>query len=157
MGKSQLMQSLDESIPFCVWSDDYQVGIERMDKQHYGLLSTLNKLHDILMSQGDQARVDNKLACLIDQTKVHFHTEEQFMQAYDYPDYENHKELHDILLRQVEDVLETQHEMETFHIQQSWAEKLELLDFLREWLISHIIDTDKKLGDFLKSKKFGSR
>lgn len=154
MGKSQLMLSPDESTPFCAWSDDYRVGIERMDKQHNALLSTLNTLHDILMSQGDQALVDKKLSCLVDQTKVHFHTEEQFMQAYDYPDYENHKELHDILLRQVEDVLETQHELETYHIQQSWAEKLELADFLREWLVSHIIDSDKKLGDFLKSKKF---
>jgi hemerythrin len=74
------------------------------------------------------------------------------MLAHNYPDYHNHKELHDILLRQVEGVLETQQVLESHHLQQSWAEKLDLADFLREWLLSHIVDADKTLGLFLKSK-----
>ncbi|NOR73298.1 MAG: bacteriohemerythrin [Mariprofundaceae bacterium] len=143
----------DEPTPFCAWSDDYQVGIQRIDRQHDGLFSTLNKLHDILMSHGDQIVIDKTLSSLIDQTRVHFHDEEALMQTHDYPGYQNHKEMHEILLRQVEGVLETQHELETYHLQQSWAEKLDLADFLREWLISHIVDSDKKLGTFLKSKK----
>ena len=146
------MTPQDESTPFCAWSDDYQVGIQRIDRQHKALLATLNKLHEILMSHGDQAVIDETLSGLIDQTRVHFHDEEAFMQTHDYPDYQNHKELHEILLRQVEGVLETQQVLESHHLQQSWAEKLDLADFLREWLISHIVDSDKKLGLFLKSK-----
>jgi hemerythrin len=146
------MTPQDESTPFCAWSDDYQVGIQRIDRQHKALLATLNKLHDILMSHGDQAVIDETLSGLIDQTRVHFHDEEAFMLAHNYPDYHNHKELHDILLRQVEGVLETQQVLESHHLQQSWAEKLDLADFLREWLLSHIVDADKTLGLFLKSK-----
>jgi hemerythrin len=151
--KAYLMMPQDEPIPFCPWSDDYQVGIQRMDKQHDALFSTLNKLHDILMSHGDQSVIDKTLSHLIDQTRVHFQTEEAFMQEHNYPDYQDHKELHDVLLRQIEDVLETQLVLESHHLQQSWAEKLDLADFLREWLISHIVDADKKLGVFLKNKK----
>jgi hemerythrin len=146
------MTPQDESTPFCAWSDDYQVGIQRIDRQHKALLATLNKLHDILMSHGDQAVIDETLSGLIDQTRVHFHDEEAFMLAHNYPDYHNHKELHDILLRQVEGVLETQQVLESHHLQQSWAEKLDLADFLREWLLSHIVDADKTLGLFLQSK-----
>ncbi len=146
------MTPQDESTPFCAWSDDYQVGIQRIDRQHKALLATLNKLHEILMSHGDRALIDETLSGLIDQTRVHFHDEEEFMQTHDYPGYQSHKELHEILLRQVEGVLETQQVLESHHLQQSWAEKLDLADFLREWLISHIVDSDKKLGLFLKSK-----
>ncbi|MCF7821415.1 MAG: bacteriohemerythrin [Mariprofundaceae bacterium] len=149
-GKSPLIMPQDESTPFCPWSDDFLLGIDRLDKQHDALFSTLNKLHDILMSHGSPVAIDKTLSCLIDQTRVHFQTEETFMQQHDYPDYEGHKTLHDILLRQIEGVLETQHELESYHLQQSWAEKLDLADFLREWLLSHIVDADKKLGDFLK-------
>ena len=75
------------------------------------------------------------------------------MQAHDYPGYRNHKELHDILLHQIESVLETQHELKSYNIQQSWIEKLDLADFLSAWFVSHIVGEDKKLGTFLKSKK----
>ncbi len=146
------MTPQDESTPFCAWSDDYRVGIQRMDKQHDGLLTTLNRLHETLMSHGDQALIDKTLSHLIDQTRVHFHDEEAFMRAHNYPDYQDHKELHEVLLRQVEGVLETQQVIESHHLQQSWTEKLDLADFLREWLISHIVDADKKLGLFLQSK-----
>ncbi|MFQ5581080.1 MAG: bacteriohemerythrin [Mariprofundaceae bacterium] len=147
------MLAPDESAPFCAWSDDYLVGIQRMDKQHNALLSTLNTLHNILMSHGAHALIDKTLSDLVHQTRVHFHTEEEFMKVHGYPDYQDHKELHNILLCQLEGVLETQQELESHHIQQSWAEKLDLADFLRAWFISHIIDADKKLGTFLKSKK----
>jgi len=152
-GWSQLQRASEDPTPFCAWSDDYLVGVQRMDKQHRALIATLNKLHDVLMRHGDQALVDELLADLIRQTKVHFRTEEEYMQAYDYPDYRSHKELHDILLCQIEGVLETQQELEARHIRQPWDERLELADFLREWLLSHIVDADKKLGDFLKDKK----
>lgn len=153
MGCKQLESAMDESVPFCEWSDDYLVGIKKMDKQHIALFSTLNKLHDILRTHGSQSLIDQGLSELIHQTRVHFHSEEEYMQAHSYPNYDSHKELHDLLLQQIEGLLETQHELESYHIQQSWSEKLELADFLRGWLVSHIIDSDKKLGAFLKSKK----
>ncbi|MDT8376272.1 MAG: bacteriohemerythrin [Mariprofundaceae bacterium] len=147
------MKSPDKSTPFFAWSDAYQVGIEKIDRQHEALVTTLNRLHDILVGHGDQALIDDTLAHFIDQTKVHFHGEEEFMKLHGYPDYQDHKELHDILLRQVDSVLETQQELKSHHIRQSWAEKLELADFLREWLLSHIEAADRKLGAFLQGKK----
>jgi len=153
MREGQSMLASDESTPFCAWSDDYYVGIQKMDKQHRGLLLTMNNLYNILMSHGEHTLIDKVLSDLIHQTKVHFHTEEELMQAHDYPGYQDHKELHDLLLCQLESVLDTQQKLKSHHMQQSWAEKMELADFLGTWFVSHIVDADRKLGVFLKSNK----
>lgn len=140
------MPSSDKSIPFCAWDEGCRVGIQKLDDQHKGLFSTLNKLHDILMSHGDSALVDTELANLMRQTRAHFETEEKFMLEHGYPGYQMHKVMHELLLQQLEDVLT----LESGDYEQPWIERLEHADFLHAWLVAHILDEDKKIGAFLK-------
>ena len=140
------MPSSDKSTPFCVWDEGCRVGIQKLDDQHKGLFSTLNKLYDILMSHGDSALVDEELTRLMRQTRAHFETEEQFMLEHSYPGYQMHKVMHELLLQQLEDVLT----LESGDHEQPWIERLEHADFLHAWLVTHILDEDKKIGAFLK-------
>jgi hemerythrin-like metal-binding protein len=140
------MPSSDKSTPFCAWDEGCRVGIHKLDDQHKGLFSTLNKIYDILMSHGDSALVDKELLNLMRQTRVHFETEEKFMLKHGYPGYQMHKVMHELLLHQLEDVLT----LESSSYEQPWVERLELADFLHAWLVSHILDEDKKIGAFLQ-------
>jgi len=142
----------DKSSSFSDWCEDYRVDVQRMDKQHQSLFAALHALHDVLTSHGDAALIDKYLSDLIRQTRIHFHTEEEFMQAHDYPDYEHHKEIHDLLISQVEDLLAAQQSLESSSFQQSWVEKMEIADFLHAWLVEHIVNEDKKLGAFLSEQ-----
>jgi hemerythrin-like metal-binding protein len=146
------MSVLDEQQSDYAWSENLQVDVRKMDSQHKALLITVNKLHELLLREGDIASINELFSDLIRQTRVHFKTEERFMKKFDYPDYENHKLMHDLLIDQLEDVQVAQQAIESQSFEQHWFERLELADFLRTWLFSHIVDEDKKLGEFLKSK-----
>lgn len=146
------MSVLDEQQSEYAWSENLQVDVRKMDSQHKALLITVNKLHELLLREGDITSINELFSDLIRQTKVHFKTEERFMKKYDYPDYKDHKLMHDLLIDQIEDVQVAQQSIESQTFAQHWFERLELADFLRTWLFSHIIDEDKKLGEFLKRK-----
>jgi hemerythrin len=67
---------------------------------------------------------------LIDYIKYHFHFEETMMQAIDYPDYEDHKQVHDVFVKlaytMYEDAL-------------AGNEKIEhVVSILDDWVINHI-------------------
>jgi len=136
----------------CPWKDDYLLNICREDEQHKGLFSTLNALHNALLNHDDLAHVDKFLTVLTRQTETHFHSEEEFMCTYDYPDYESHKRIHDLLLHQLEDLQSAQQSLGTKHFRQHWLERQEIADFLSQWLVDHIVSEDLKLGAFLRER-----
>jgi len=136
---------------FCAWDEGCWVGIHKLDDQHKALFATLNRLHDHLMSHGISALIDKELSNLIRQTKIHFKTEEEIMLTHGYPDYALHKIMHELLLQQLVDV----QALEANDYSKSWIERLELTEFLHAWLVSHIIDEDKKIGAFVRDRKAG--
>ena len=87
--------------------------MRKLDNQHQELFSTLNRLHDHMMSFSAPVLIDKDLSNLIDQTETHFKTEEEIMQAHGYPGYALHKNSHELLLRQHDDVVLLQMESDT--------------------------------------------
>lgn len=135
-----------------VWSDSYLLDIHRMDAQHKGLFITLGKLQKYILGQGDAAQINKLFSDLERQTKVHFLTEELLMQENNYPDYESHKNTHDLLISQLENMIAA-HQAPTYkNFRPHWIEKLEIVDFLSAWVFAHVTHEDKALGNYLKSK-----
>jgi len=133
-----------------IWNDQYQVHIHKMDEQHKALFTTAAKLYRLLLGHQDMNMIDKLFSDLVRQTIIHFQTEEQLMQTHAYPDYKNHKSLHDMLIRQLKDMQSSQQTMQFLNYVQPWIERLEVADFLSGWLVNHILDEDKKLGVFLQ-------
>jgi len=137
--------------PGCPWSDIYLLNVHRIDDQHKGLFYTLSLLHEALMKEDDLPLVDKLMTDLIRQTRVHFRTEEEFMEGTHYPVYEEHKHIHDMLLQQVEDLQAAQQALTASNVHQHWIDRQETCDFLSLWLVDHIQTEDKKLGAFLRN------
>jgi len=135
----------------CPWSDDYLLGVHRIDDQHKGLFYTLNSLHLALAKENDLPLIDKLLTDLIRQTRVHFRTEEEYMQTTHYPGYKEHKKIHELLLQQVEDLQAAQQALTASNIRQHWIDRQETCDFLSLWLVDHIQTEDRKLGSFLRN------
>ncbi len=142
----------EEKFSGYVWSDSYLLDIHRVDAQHKGLFITLEKLQKHILNQGDAAQIDKLFSDLERQTKVHLQTEELLMQENDYPNFENHKHTHDLLISQLEDMQAAQQAVEYKGFQPHWIEKLEVTDFLGAWVLAHVTHEDKALGIYLKSK-----
>jgi len=132
------------------WTDDYLVNIHKMDEQHKALFDTAGNLYKLLLGHENLKEIDKIFSSLVRQTLVHFKTEEELMQTYGYPDYLHHKEQHDILVQQLKDIQSSQQAIKSAHYLQPWIERLEVADYLSGWLVNHIVDEDKKYGDFLR-------
>jgi hemerythrin len=83
---------------------------------------------------------------LIDYTKSHFAREEQYMLKCGYPDLATHKKEHEDLAKQVLDVQKKYHGGSTATL------SMEVMNFLKNWLIKHIQGTDKKYTPFMLAK-----
>jgi hemerythrin len=83
---------------------------------------------------------------LVDYTKVHFAREEKLFAQTGYSDAAAHKQQHDALTRQV---LEVQRKYAAGAVA---TVSLEVMHFLRDWLINHIQGSDQKYRPHLNAK-----
>jgi hemerythrin-like metal-binding protein len=121
------------------WSDLYCVGVEEIDQQHRVLVGLLNRLGALGGKGADPGPVGEILANLVAYVHEHFANEERLMREHGYPDAEAHIAAHARLAERVETMVARHHQGMTPALD-------ELTRFLRQWLISHILQTDKALG-----------
>lgn len=129
------------------WTNDLFVGIELIDEQHKMLIKHLNDLSQSLESQQGPAKIATTLNFLIDYTNFHFTAEERHMAANGYPEFENHKKMHEafkVSLGNLEEDLVEE------GATQSLADSIDTL--LVKWLFEHIREVDVEFGIFLKKK-----
>ena len=130
---------------FMPWNDELLTGIEEVDAQHRWLVDATNRLHDELSKpQSDPAVVGEILEGLVDYTYNHFIMEEELFERLGYPESVAHKAQHDIFTARMGDLL-MKHES-------GEVASGEALELLKDWLIQHIMKTDKAYVPFLKSK-----
>jgi hemerythrin len=124
---------------YLTWSNDLAVGNNFIDGDHQKLIDMVNRLHE-LMSEGKGKEVLGKvLHNLITYTQEHFRREEDLMRKIRFPGLADHKAEHEKLLGQV---LELQAKFESGAATLS----IQVLHFLRDWLINHIGKSDKELA-----------
>ncbi|MFP4475094.1 MAG: bacteriohemerythrin [Desulfatibacillaceae bacterium] len=130
------------------WTPDLETGVERMDMEHRKLVDMLNELFEAMMNLKGRAARDKVIMDLIEYTRTHFATEEEYMSRYSYPEFEAHKRKHDgfaLKVRGIEIQLKNGEDVPTSDVSR----------LMREWLRDHILYTDKKLGEYLTSLKTG--
>lgn len=127
-----------------IWSSNYSVRVNSMDEQHRRLIDLINQLHDAVQ-HNNTSSVRIVLSALVDYTRTHFADEECLMQTHNYPALTQHKAQHQKFTAQVIEVQK-----------QFLAGKQDIgrdtLAFLKEWLINHIMATDKSYGQYLAGK-----
>ena len=130
---------------FIEWVESYSVNIKEIDDQHKKLIGILNRAHDAMKAGKGKKAISTLLSELIDYTGYHFRTEEDLFQKYGYPDLIKHKEEHDDLTQKALD-------LKTSFDEGRLMNNIEIIIFLKDWLNTHILDTDKKYSAFLNSK-----
>ncbi len=135
-----------EKQQFVEWKDEYSVGIEMIDDDHRRLLNLINQFQTAVFYQTGAKFEDEAFDALIDYTRTHFEREEQLMSEHGYPDLQAHQQEHQKMIELVESRMAE-------HREQGHHEALvEMVDFLRDWLINHINGTDQAYSGFLHDK-----
>jgi len=132
-------------MPLILWSDKYSVRINSIDTQHKKLIEIINKLHDS-MSKGTSKDILNPiLQELIKYTIEHFAFEEALLKSHNYISLPTHKMEHDRFTKKVQG-FQTDFEAGRASI------SIDIITFLKDWLLNHILKTDMNYSEFLTKK-----
>ncbi|OHD60498.1 MAG: hypothetical protein A2014_04090 [Spirochaetes bacterium GWF1_49_6] len=130
---------------FIEWREELNTNIALIDSQHKKLIGIINTLHEAMNhGKGGQA-LDAVFAELESYTAVHFTDEEKLLAAHQYPELDAQKTQHHDFIEQL-----ARHR-KNFENGQMLV-SLDVLNFLRDWLIKHIKYLDMKYVPFLTSK-----
>jgi hemerythrin len=127
------------------WNPSLSIKVEALDEQHKTLVNMVNELHDAMKEGKGSQTLGDVLNSLVSYTDSHFADEVRLMEIHAYPDMAEHKEIHESLLKQVLELLKR------FKSGRAIL-TLDVMMFLKDWLVTHIQGDDKKFGVFLNSK-----
>ncbi|MEW5728280.1 MAG: bacteriohemerythrin, partial [Pseudomonadota bacterium] len=127
------------------WHEEYRVDILRIDNQHRRLFEQGNTILEAVMRDEPAADVLALVDALAEYARYHFGEEEAMMARHAYPDLDGHRLQHARLLDQLADMRDrlagTQRPGED-----------EMLDFLRGWLMAHIVNDDRVYAPFMNER-----
>lgn len=127
------------------WDDKLKTNHPVIDTDHRKLVDLVNQLAEA-MQTGKGKEISGKvLNELIKYTTSHFATEERLMSAHNYVKAPEHKAEHAKLVKEVLD-FKAKFEAGSITLNSS------LLNFLRDWLINHIMHSDKALAAGIAGK-----
>jgi hemerythrin len=129
------------------WDKSLETGYEQIDNQHKQLFAVINEFL-ANCKEGSTASttvLTRNLNYLNDYTIQHFFDEEIIQRDTKYPDFENHKKVHD-------DFKATIRDFKIRLLIKGPSRELtdEVKQTIGDWLVNHIKVMDKKLGTYLK-------
>ena len=133
-------------MPLMTWNDKLSVGVAAFDADHKKLVAMVNELFDGVNAGKGKDALGHVLDGLVTYTRTHFAREEEYMKKWGYPRMAAHLQEHTDLTRQV---LEVQ---KKWHAGESAVLSLEVLNFLKNWLLKHIQGSDKEYTLHFNSK-----
>ncbi|MCU0833543.1 MAG: hemerythrin domain-containing protein [Chromatiaceae bacterium] len=142
-----------------VWRDAWLLGIEPLDADHRKMVALLNAvLCDAGAESGEIAAhretqttpIGERMQALIDHLRDHFVREETFLEAIEYPGFEQHKGEHALEMAELVDVA------------RSHAERgapcvgVEAADGIKRWFFDHVIAEDRRFARYYH-ERLGAR
>lgn len=130
------------------WKDCYATHVSCFDTEHKSLVGLIDEYFRAIREKRGAQVIDEVLAKLLDYTGSHFAHEEKLMQEYGYPRYHAHRQEH---LKMIATVKGFQ-SMLTEGEKDAGDVLLTFRNFLRDWLLNHIVEEDQKYGPFFNEK-----
>jgi hemerythrin len=122
------------------WNDSFLIGIEELDHEHKVLIDDINRLHEEMSGNEDKLEIKECLGEIFVHMQAHFALEERVMKKHEYEFFDEHKREHDVFL---EDFTEC---MVQFLNGADISVKDPIEECLKEWIVDHITNSDKKMA-----------
>lgn len=124
----------------------YQTRLLWQDCQHKEWVSLLNQLEEANKNGKDEQLFYQVVSFLVMYVNHHFSLEQVYMTRYQYPEERFHREEHRLYLIRLKDFREK-------HREYSEEACLKIIQSMTEWIYSHILENDLKLGEFILNKE----
>jgi hemerythrin len=125
------------------WSEEFSVGVEKMDAQHKVLIGMINKLILDPQATTRSETVSDVLNEMTNYVQTHFTAEEALLAEHGYPQLKTQ-------IQQHRDFQKTTAKFCTATAVDIHGVPDMLLEHLSEWLVHHILESDKAYSPFLK-------
>jgi hemerythrin len=132
------------------WNEKLAIGINTIDSQHKELFKRINNLVNAIKQHRCKDEIDGTIRFLEDYARVHFSEEEKHMRETGYAGYEEQREEHRKYLAALAELKAqaSQPRIQGASYDLSAATNQVVVD----WIVDHILKTDMKFGEYLKSK-----
>jgi hemerythrin-like metal-binding protein len=128
-----------------IWNQRFSVGNTKLDEQHKELARIINCLIENQDAGANSEPIAEVLERMTRYAAYHFQTEERLMMEHDYPDYSSHQMDH------------TEFKAKTAGfcvdaVRHKEALAREVLLYLKNWLMNHILKSDMKYKLFFNER-----
>lgn len=134
------------TISLLSWNKIYEIGIPEIDLQHQQWFAIFNEFCTAIQTRSQTAILESTLDKFIDYSKFHFSDEEKFMHEIKYSSYAIHRKIHESFVVQTKYYSGLLNKNNDQLAQEIW-------DFIKNWLVNHILIEDKKIKVFVDTKK----
>ena len=131
-----------------IWEDKYATGIEVIDGQHKQLVELTNQLYLACLA-GDEVIstvFKDAMSRMVEYVRFHFTAELKLLNAINYPDYHNHKKMHDDLVHDILDAAKDFSEGKRFVANN-------FVRTLKDWIFGHIAVYDKIYASYVADER----
>lgn len=131
-------------MPLIEWSDDFLIGHSAIDYDHQMLVNITNQVYDMKNAPKiSNQQIGQCMKQLVDYVERHFRREEEIFSATSYPLSDGHKKMHrdlEKVAREIYDLYRREPDLLNFD---------EVTEFLRRWLMDHILKHDMGYKPYL--------
>lgn len=123
--------------------DEYYIGIEAIDMQHKELFRIADEAYTLLKEEFIADKFDDIVAIIIGLKEYaiqHFADEEAYMQSIGHKKFLSHKTEHEDFIEKVNSI-----DFDSMDHNQTGT-LLDIMSFLNDWLVHHILEKDKLIG-----------
>jgi len=124
------------------WTDELSVHVAEFDEDHKRLITLINALWEASEERRGHEVLDDILGQLAEYTVSHFGREEALFAKWDYPGAAAHIECHHQLIATLTEL------RAKFQGNRSTVVADEVFDFIRDWLIRHVLGDDALYGAY---------
>jgi hemerythrin len=125
------------------WEDVYSVGVKEIDEQHKLMFDTINELFEAINEKRHEEILGNIIKKLVEYKVLHFETEEKYFKKFNYVNESEHVAHH----RFFNDEL---NRITSKYSKYNFEFAFELVEFLENWLIEHLMNEDQKYKQCFK-------
>ncbi len=130
-----------------LWREEMSVGQADIDGDHRQLIAIVNDFMNMAKRLPGDRALHETLIGLHDYAALHFEREEAIQRACHYPFHEEHKHQHQVLLAEIQAMARRYFIDRTAPVTKASLE--ETAQFLRHWLVDHIIKSDLRMRDHI--------
>ncbi len=124
----------------------YETGVIWQDYQHKQLIDLFEKIKQARSDDSEKSLFPYTTGFLAMYVNHHFSLEEAYMAKYNYPDTEEHTRKHKAFIKELKAFRKEHREYSAKAVD-------DLIVRMEDWILSHILENDQKLGKFILRKE----